>query len=495
MHEKPHTPARRLAGWLKPASVSSLVLAWLLTGCTVGPDYRRPTIALPDHYRSAEATATRRADLARWWNSFDDPGLSRLMEHALAGNLDLAAAQARVAQARAAAGMAAAAAMPRLDLDGSAAREHQSELGPLGAIASRSPGYARDQTLQQLNLGASWELDLAGGLKRRTEAMRALWQAAQAEHAGVRISIAAETADAYFQLRSDQQAQALLQSQIDLDRQYVQVMRDRVGQGVATDRDVDDARAQLAQDQALLPALRTQLVRQADRLDILGGDVPGTDPQRLRVPAGPSWRLPPLPGELHPAQLLQRRPDVIAAERRLAARNAGIGAAQAQYYPDISLAGILGFERLGNDNLFNSEAFQPAALAGIHWSLFDFGRIDAEVAQAKGAYAEALAQYRQAVLRATQDTEDALTTLAQSHIRMQDWEAVVAARERADQSTHRLFTEGSASMADVLSRERDTLQARRALVLARGDAARAAVDLYRALGGGWTVAGPSSPAA
>lgn len=493
MHEKISSFVPQLAGWLRPASASALALALLLAGCTVGPDYRRPTVALPDHYRFAGTATVRRADLSRWWSSFDDPVLSRLIGRALAGNLDLAAAQARVAQARAAAGMAAAAAMPRLDLDGSVAREHQSELSPLGAIASRSPGYARDQTLQQLDLGASWELDLAGGLKRRSEAMRALWQAAQAEHAGVRISVAAETADAYFQLRSDQQAESMLQSQIELDLKYVQVMRDRVGQGVATDRDVDDAQARLAQDQAQLPALRTQLARQADRLDILGGDVPGTDPQRLRISAGPGWRLPPLPGDLRPAQLLQRRPDVIAAERRLAARNAAIGAAQSQYYPDVSLAGILGFERLGTRNLFNSEAFQPAALAGIHWSLFDFGRIDAEVAQAKGAYAEALVQYRQAVLRATQDTEDALAALAQAHVRMRDREAVAAARERADQSTRRLFTEGSASMADVLARERDTLQARRALVLARGDAARATVDLYRALGGGWTVAGPLSP--
>ena len=296
-----------------------LALTALLAACAAGPDYQRPDIALPDHYQATSGPTASNIDLSRWWDSFDDPVLSQLINQALATNLDLAAAQARVAQARAAAGEANAATLPQLNLDGAVARQRQSLVSPLGLLGRQYPQYSRDQTWQQLGLGASWELDLAGGLHRQSEAMQAQAEAAEATHAGTRISVAAETADAYFQLRSNQAAEVLLQSQIAADQQYVTVMRNRSQQGVATDRDVDDAAAQLAQDQSLQPALHAQWVKQANRLDVLLGNVPGTGPASLRSSAQPGWQLPPLPGDLHPAQLLQRRPDIIAAERRLAA--------------------------------------------------------------------------------------------------------------------------------------------------------------------------------
>ncbi|OWT75759.1 MULTISPECIES: efflux transporter outer membrane subunit [unclassified Achromobacter] len=487
--------------WARVATATTgLALALSLAGCMSGPDYARPDIAMPDAYHAQATAAADRApaaDLAQWWAGFRDPVLDGLIQRALAQSLDLAAAQARVAQARAAAGEAATAWLPQGALDGSVSRERQSTVGPLGTIASQSPGYDRNQTVRTLGAGASWELDLAGGLHRRAEALRAQADAAEAAHMGVRISIAAETADAYFQLRGAQAALVLMRAQVDTDTRYVAVMEDRMRQGVALDRDRDDAVARLRQDDALLPPLRAQVEKQGNRLDVLLGDSPGADVAGVRRNGSPAdaaalpkdfsvtWTLPGIPGSLQPSALLRRRPDVVAAERRLAAATAGIGAALAQYYPDVSLSGLLGFERLGDGNLFSSQAFQPAALAGLHWRLFDFGRVDAEVAQARGAQAEAWAAYRQAVLRASEDAENALVTLAQVDDQAAALQGVLAASTRAKQSAQRGYGQGTASMVEILLREREVLQSRRAWVLADVDRARATVDAYRSLGGGW----------
>ena len=286
-----------------------------------------------------------------------------------------------------------------------------------------------------------------------------------------------------------------MQAQVDTDTRYVAVMEDRMRQGVALDRDRDDAVARRRQDEALLSPLRAQVEKQGNRLDVLLGDSPGADAAGVRGNGAVTWTLPGIPGSLQPAALLRRRPDVVAAERRLAAATAGIGAALAQYYPDVSLSGLLGFERLGDGNLFASQAFQPAALAGLHWRLFDFGRVDAEVAQARGARAEAWAAYRQAVLRASEDAENALVTLAQVDDQAAALQGVLVANTRAAQSAQRGFGQGTASMGEILLRDREVLQSRRAWVLADVDRARATVDAYRSLGGGWDAGAVTGPQA
>ncbi len=487
--------------WVRMAPVAPAMLAsLLLAGCMVGPDYRRPDVAQAPRYHASAALASvtsadpdTTADLARWWTGFDDPVLTRIVERVLAQNLDLAAAQARVVQARAAAGEAATGWLPQGSLDGSVAREHQSLVSPIGTIASQFPGYSRNMTIQQLDVGASWELDLAGGLHRRAEAQRDEAQAAEAAQLGTRVSIVAEAADAYFQLRSAQAAIVLLREQIAADAALVRTTDDRVRQGVALDRERDDAEALQAQDGALLPALLTQAERQRNRLDVLMGDAPGTDAVALGSVPADIGVAPRLPGGLRPADLLRRRPDVIAAERHLASATAGIGAALSQYYPDVSLSGLLGFDRMNYGGLFTAAAFEPSALAGIHWRLFDFGRVDAEVVQARGARAEAFARYRQAILRATEDVENALVALAEADHNVDQWRALANADGHAEQSVRRSYAQGTAADGDLLRRRRALLEARRAWVLASGDRARATVAAYRALGGGWSPDG--TPAA
>ncbi|NIE85156.1 efflux transporter outer membrane subunit [Burkholderia sp. Tr-860] len=483
MNTERRLPWRALA----PAALASLLLA----GCMVGPDYHRPELAMADHYHSGAAlgqlASDGNADLARWWRGFDDPVLTRIVERVLAQNLDLEAAQARVIQARAAAGQAATGWLPQGSLDGSVTEQRQSLVSPFGTVASQFPGYKRNITVEQIDVGASWELDLAGGLHRQAEALRDEADAAEASRMGTRVSVVAEAADAYFQLRSAQAAIVLLREQIDTDQAYVRVMDDRVHQGVALDRQRDDAEATLAQDRALLPGLRTLAERQRNRLDVLMGDAPGTNAAAIGDTPPDMWVSPGLPADLRPADLLRRRPDVIAAERKLASSTAGIGAALSQYYPDISLSGLLGFDRMNNGSLFTARAFEPTALAGLHWRLFDFGRVDAEVAQARGRHAEALAVYRQAVLRAAEDVENAVTDWAQIGAQRDELARQVEAEALAQRAARDAYAQGDASLVEVLVEDQQWLSARGEQARLNADYARAAVATFRSLGGGWTL--------
>jgi len=187
-----------------------------------------------------------------------------------------------------------------------------------------------------------------------------------------------------------------------------------------------------------------------------------------------------------PANLLQRRPDVIAAERKLAASNARIGVATAEYYPKWSLSALLGFESLSAGKLFTAQAFQPTGLAGLRWRLFDFGRVDAEVAHAKGAYAEALADYRKSMLRATQDVEDALISLAQLDVQSRELATEIDAHARARNASEEAYKGGAVSLYEVLEQDRQLLAARDQQARVRTDNARAAVAAFRSLGGGWS---------
>ncbi|MEW9623382.1 efflux transporter outer membrane subunit [Rhodanobacter geophilus] len=465
-----------------------VLMAAALSGCMAGPDYSRPEVALPGHYADAEALtgSPSQAGLDHWWKGFHDPVLDRIVDQTTWQNLDISAADARIAQARAMAQESRADLYPQGSLDGSVVRQRQSLLSPEGRLANRLPGYTRDQTLRQIDAGASWETDLAGGLHRRARAYRDEAQAAEAARLGVRISVVAEAADAYFRIREVQASQALLEAQVDADRRLAQLTVTQVAAGVATDRDEGDAQAVLGTDQAELAGLRDQLQRQGYRLDVLVGDAPGTDRFQLRASIDTAWTVPGIPPDMRPAELMRRRPDVIAAERWLAAKTEGIGAAMSQYYPSLSLGGLLGFERLGTGGLFESAAFQPALLAGIHWRLFDFGKVDAEVAAARGGRAEALSDYRQTVLRAAEDVEDALSGLAKLDAQERRWQQVVDADARSRASIGHSFDAGASSMIDVLQRERTLLIAKRMRATLRSDRARATVEVFRALGGGWS---------
>ena len=467
----------------------SLALGVTLAACAVGPDYSKPQEQLsPFHNQPAASVAP--APLDAWWTGFSDPMLTEVVQRALSQNLDLAASIARVQQARAAASGAGAALLPTVDLDASATYEKQSTRGAVGSIASTVPGYSRGVHDYSVGPAASWEIDLFGGLRRAADASRAEAEAAEADQAGTRVIVAADAADAYLQIRGYQARLAVAQQQIADDEHLLRLVHDRYEAGAATGREIAQADALLKAARASVPPLSIGLEQQLNRLDVLMGVQPGTYAQELgqvrEIPA-----VPAVPADNQPTEMLRRRPDIIAAERRLSASNERIGAAVSDYYPKFSLSGAVGFESLSAGHLFTGQAFQPAGGGALRWRLFDFGKVDAEVAQARGGNAEALALYRQSVLKAAEDVEDSLTVLVQTQLRVAEVQDQVDALVKARDLSEQAYRAGSITLTDVLDADSQLLSARDELDSSRANAARAAVGVYRALGGGWAP-GPAA---
>lgn len=459
-----------------------------LSACAVGPDYQPPAPALAPFHNAAAIRMRNPAaatSLDAWWTAFHDPVLASLIHRALAENLDLAASFARVQQAQAEARGAGAALLPTVDATAQATALRQSLNSPLGRIGNAFPGYNRDQRLYDVGAAASWEIDIAGGLRRGKEAADAAAQAAQADLTGVRITVAADVADAYFQIRRDQARIATVQQQIDVDAHLLALIRQLRQRSLADDRQLSQAEAVLAQAQAALPPLRIELEGQLNRLDVLLGAQPGTYAAELSEASGIP-PVPAIPNSNEPTDFLRRRPDIIAAERQLAASNARIGQALSDYYPKLSLSGLLGFDSLSANHLFTAAAFQPSIAGALRWRIFDFGKVDAEVGQTRGANAEALARYRQTVLRAAKDVEDAFKTLVELEARTAQIESEVQSLQRSRDLSQQAFEAGSIPLTDVLDADRQLLVARDTLAQNRGDAVRAAVRSFRALGGGWS---------
>ncbi|OTP76530.1 efflux transporter outer membrane subunit [Caballeronia sordidicola] len=475
--------------WLRPSVAACIAFVVGLPGCAVGPDYAKPASDLAAFHNHVTASTEQAVAVApqidTWWTGFDDPMLVTVVQRALAQNLDLAAAFARVQQARAVAAWAGAELLPTIDFNASTTAQYQSLTSPAGSITKTFPGYSRDQREYTVGPAASWEIDLAGGLRRGAAAARGEAEAAQAEQMGTRITVAADVADAYLQIRGFQTRLAVAQDQVDTDAQLLKLIEVRRRVGAADEREVAQAQALLKQASSTLPTLRTALEAQLNRLDVLMGAQPGTYARELDI-AGVIPGIPRINNTTQPLDVLRRRPDVIAAERRLAASNERIGAALSDYYPKISLSGALGFDSGDTSHLFTAGAFQAIGSGALRWRLFDFGKVDAEVKQARGANAEALALYRQAVLKAAEDVENSLMTLSQTDARRQELQGEVTALIRARDLSERSYKSGAINLTDVLDADRQLLSARDDLDSARADVARAAVSVFRALGGGWS---------
>ncbi|MFW7269959.1 efflux transporter outer membrane subunit [Gluconacetobacter sp. Hr-1-5] len=472
------------------ASLFFMVL-FNLGGCAVGPNYRRPSVtmtpfhnAMLESVRSPGSHSLVRID--RWWEGFHDKELSRLVERVLAQNLDLDASYARVRQADASAASAAARLLPTLDFNSSAAATHQSLWSRFGRIGSTIPGYSRDQRLYDVGAAASWEIDVFGGLRRGREAARAEAQAADALQTGVRITVVADAVDAYLQIRGAQ-AQLLFARQMVRNRaRELDLVKIRRARGAVDDRDIVNGVAALDDAKKALPLLEIAREVQLNRLDVLSGVQPGTSAKELAETA--SVPDPPAipPGD-SPTDVLRRRPDVIAAERRLAAANARIGQVLSDYYPKISLSGLVGFESLRANKMFTPAGFQPLGEGALRWRIFDFGKIDAEVANATGARAEALASYRKSILQAVEDVEDALMSFDRTHERVEELADKVSNLRHFAALSDDNFRAGSESLSPVLEAEFHLLSSESELVDSRVQSAQAAVRTFRALGGGWTL--------
>lgn len=458
--------------------------AFGLSACEVGPDYHPPDIALAPFHNARGSTQGRPAPaLDHWWRAFRDSLLDRAIQRALEQNLDLSASLARLGSARALEARADAQLLPQGNLAASVAQQYQSLESPIGVIGRNLPGYERAQRLHDISIGANWEIDAFGGTRRLAEAAQAEASAAEAAHRGVRVAILAETADAYLQIREYQERLRLARDQVATQMRLLDLVRLRLTRGVATEREVAQAEALLYQARNAIPPLRAALDAQSNRLDVLMGAQPGAYGGEF-AKAAPIPAAAPGALRADPADLLRRRPDLQVAERRLAAANARIGAAIAEYYPKISLAGLLGFESLRADLMFKGATFQPQALGALRWRLFDFGRIDAEIAQADSAMAESLALYRAAVLRAAEEVENAYMSYRRLREQIDISTQEIAALSKARSASIAAYEAGAIGLTDVLEADRQLLAARDSLAHRRGASARALVAIFRALGAG-----------
>lgn len=480
----------------RPRPLAFLLSVSVLTGCAVGPDYNPPETVLSARFLGQEGVEEREvqdnANLQAWWTAFDDPMLARFVALALEQNLDIAQAAARVAQSRASLRQADAALLPSASVNAHAAEVYQSVETPLGQVLAATPDFDREGNAYEANLNAAWEIDVFGGLRRGREAARAEYAASEAGAVATQLAVAAQTADVYVMIRGLQTRIAIARQQVEARLQLLDTIKFQYEKGIAAELQMNQAEGALAQVKAQIPVLEAGLDSARNALDVLLGVQPGT----YRTELSPAVPIPIAPGLAEtgtPAEMIRLRPDLMVAERRLAAANARIGMAISEYYPKFSLSVLLGSATtLSSGNLFSSDASQAQGVLGLRWRLFDFGRIEAQIAAARGQEAEALAAYRLAVLRATEEVENAFSALvkreAQVGILVQGESSLARARENSLAA----YEHGVVSLIEVLNADTNLLQVRDAKAQAQTEAARAAIASFRALGGGWDAPHASS---
>ncbi|HEX7812848.1 MAG TPA: efflux transporter outer membrane subunit [Burkholderiales bacterium] len=470
---------------------AAALMAAALAGCmTVGPDYKRPQSDMPDQWPGATA-----ADpvSATWWNTYNDPVLDRLVDEALLQNFDLRLAIARVAEARAGLGIARADQYPGVTANANAARNRASQNSLLGIPSGTDPEFSS----YRATLNAAYEIDFWGKYRRATEAARAELLGSQFNRDAVRLTLVTDVARSYFSLRA-------LDAQVEVTRRTISsrlastaLTRKRFDAGVASEFDLKQSEAEAAQAQALLPTIESQLAQQETALAVLIGRSPrdivtkpvdrGTAIEALTAP-------PQVPSGL-PSDMLERRPDIRAAEQSLVAANARIGQAKAAYYPSISLTGVFGVESNALGDLFKAPSRVWQLSASAAQTVFDAGRTGSQVAAAEAREQQVLAQYQSSIQRAFKDALDALV------IQRKARESLDAETVRRDALKSSLdlaqlrYDNGISSLLEVLIAERALLDAELNRVEAQRAQLSATADLFKALGGGWTPEGNGEKAA
>ena len=464
-----------------------LILCNQFSGCVVGPDYMQPDAGLPNNFQNEAIRGSSqpgKIDFVEWWATFNDPQLTQYIQSALEQNLDLAQGQARVTQARAGLVTATAALLPSANFAAQASRGYQSLETPLGQILSSISDFDRYGNVYEANLEAGWELDVFGGTRRNREAALALYQASEAGVAATRISVAAQTADVYICIRRLQNRLIVAKQQVQTFEEVLSIVKLLHRKGLASEIQLRQTENSLAYVRASVPALELAVETAINALDVMLGSPPGTHRTELIQVKGIPDAPPAIPAG-SPKNLLTRRPDLIIAERRLAASNAAIGAAVSEYFPKFSLNGLLGSATTANENLFTQDSSQAAGMLGLRWRLFDFGRINAQINQAKGKEAELLAAYRLTALRATADVENALVAMSTHEGRVNELRQGVISLERAKAASYAAYHQGVTSRLEVLYADADLLRAMDLQIQAQGYSAQARVAAFKALGGGW----------
>jgi NodT family efflux transporter outer membrane factor (OMF) lipoprotein len=471
------------------SALKSLALAGasliLLSACTVGPAYERPNVtasaaALPATYKALDgwkvATPGDLIDRGDWWALLGDPQLDALIARVNVSNQTIAAAEANYRQARALVREQQASLFPTIDLSGSATRS-----GGSGSTTAGTSGSSRGQRYQA-GLGASWEPDLWGRIRQGINGAKASEQASAADLAGARLSMQGELAVNYLGLRQADAEIALVTSTVEGYQRSLRITQNRYAAAIAPKSDVLQATTQLAGAQADLESLRQTRATYENAIATLVGE-PASG---FRLAADPAWsaRVPEIPAGV-PSTLLERRPDITAAERRVAAANADIGVARAAFFPTIGLSanGATSGSSLGD--LFKASANTWSLGLTAAQTLFDAGARKARVEQARASYDASVADYRQTALAAFEDVENQLTAAQVLERRYALLKTSSDAADQAEQMLLNQYKAGQVAYTDVVAAQASALSARRSLLTAAVARQATAVALIQALGGGW----------
>jgi outer membrane protein, multidrug efflux system len=479
--------------FITPRVVEAILFALivLVTGCAVGPKYVRPPTATSVqseyNYASGEwKTATPQANLpkGKWWEIFGDSALNQVETDAVAANQDLKAASARFDEARASADVVFSGLFPRVSAGAAATRQHDSKNRPLSNTGNAAgQGFTYNNFTVPFNFG--YELDLWGRLRQEVESAHSRMEADSADLEVARLGVAAEAAADYFAIRCLDAEKALLLKAIDVYSKSLELVRNRRAGGLVSDLDVAQAETILKTTQAQLTANELQRVRFQNALAVLVGK----NPSAFRMAENPVSMAPPSIPAGVPSELLERRPDIAAAERRMAGANANIGVAKAAFFPTVSLGGGGGVQSVSTATLFNLPSALWALGASLAMPLFEGGKLRANVRQAKAGYEETVAHYRQIVLSAFAEVENNLA--AQTLLRRQydeELSALQSANKQLQIAVNQ-YRAGLSTYLNVANAETTQLGLQRALVSLCGEQFVTAIGLVKSIGGSWQSTG------
>ncbi len=462
-----------------------ILTAALIQSCAVGPDYVKPEYAVPDIWQSqlVEGLAAGEAPLATWWQTLNDPILDGLMERAVAGNLDLKEAFGRIKEARAVRGIATGERYPDINSDGDFSRRRQSEdFGALNQDKDGSPGSQADW-VRGGNVNGNWEIDFWGRITRSIASADADFQASIEDYRDVLVILYADIAANYVNLRTLQERIVVTQRNVDTQRGTLGITQARFKAELSPELDVRQAELNLARTESVLPALRQQAAQAIYRLGVLIGEFPGELYAEL-TPQEPIPQPPPAVLVGVPADVLRQRPDVRAAERRLAGQTERIGIVTADLYPTFSLLGDFGYLGVRGD-FFDSDRETYSFGPTLRWNIFDGGRVRNRINVEDARTEQALANYENTVLEALEDVENAAVAYTEETQRREALERSVVAAAKSVELVSVLYKSGLTDFQNVLDMERSLAEQADRYVDSVGRTTQDLIQIYRALGGGW----------
>ncbi len=460
--------------------ISILSMIVLLSACTVGPDYQAPAPTVLEQFAYDQA-ATNGADVITadnellFWRGFEDPLLATLIEQTLAKNQSLQAALARYQAAEALLRGSRRDQLPSVTAGADVSGQR------LAQVERAQPDQKRRE-LYQAGVALSWELDLFGRLRRATEASAAELQAAGADRQTLQVALAGQVASSYFQLRGLQQQLRVAQDNVKLQQASLEIVSARLETGRGTLFDQVRAKAQLDTTRAIIPQLHAEIGAAMHRIAVLTGQAPSAFVTLLNMPVDLPQSVPFIAAG-SPGEVLRRRPDIQAAERRLAAATARIGVASADLFPRFTLGGLLGSLATNGSDLFTSNARTGRVALGIDWSFLDRALVQARIDAADAQAAELLADYRQTVLLALEETETWLLRYQQSHERTALLQSASDAATQAVEQARDRYDQGFIGYFELLVAEQELTAMRDSLVQSQTQRVLAMVNVYRALAG------------